>query len=313
MKSQDEKHPISSARFFRVLLIFLADVFVICFSYFFALFVRFDCVFSDIPIHYLEGWLVSMPFWTAVTVGMFYLFHLYQSVWTFVGLVELKNLIYSFVCLIPFYVGISVATSFALGLNRMPYSYHVIGFALSFLGCCAVRFSYRFLRSQARLSERSVPREHVMIIGAGSAGQMLLRELATPRHRVKVCCLIDDNPEKKGRFLQGVEIVGGRYDILRFAASNQVTRIIFAIPSCSAEDRREILNICKEAGCKIQTVPELLQLQSGSGEISVRTLRDVDVTDLLGRQQIRVDNASAKAALGDKVVLVTGGGLNCYK
>ena len=149
--------------------------------------------------------------------------------------------------------------------------------------------------------------ERVMIVGAGAAGQVLIKELHnSPKVRSRVCCAIDDNPYKKGKFLEGVPIVGNRYDIPEMAEKYGISRIIFAIPAASGKNRKEILNICKGTDCHLQTVPAVYQLVNG--EVKVSRLRDVEISDLLGREQIKVNNEEIFAAIQGKVILVTGGG-----
>lgn len=146
-----------------------------------------------------------------------------------------------------------------------------------------------------------------MIIGAGQAGLTLVRELKSSNHfNSKVCCAIDDNPNKKGRLLEGVPIVGNRYDIPEKVEEYGINRIIYAIPATTGENRKAILNICKDTGCKMQTVPGVYQLINE--EVSVTRLRDVEITDLLGRAQVKVNNEEILSSLEGKVVMVTGGG-----
>ncbi len=305
-REKTPKAPLSESWFWRALIIVLCDAVLVAASYFAALFMRFDFQFTEIERKYLEGYFTLMPFWIVATVVALYVFYLYHSVWRLVGTVEVRNLIIAYLALIPVYFSGSVF----IGIE-MPVSYYPIGFLISF--CCAValRFAYRFLRMlQGRYAaekEHAVVEDKIMIIGAGTAAQTILREMMTSDFvRNKVCCIIDDNPLKKGRFLYGVEIVGDRYDILAAAAKYDITKIIYAIPSSTAGERRDILMLCKETGCKLQTIPGIYQLVNG--EVTVGQIRDVEIRDLLGREQIRVDNEECFAAIQDKVVLVTGGG-----
>ena len=146
-----------------------------------------------------------------------------------------------------------------------------------------------------------------MVIGAGKAGQALIKEMKISSHlNTKVCCVIDDNPNKKGRLLEGVPIVGNRYDIVDKVKEYEITRIVYAIPATTGKNRKDILNLCKDTGCRMQTVPGTYQILNG--EVSVTKLRDVEITDLLGRAQVRVNNAEILEALQGRVVMVTGGG-----
>lgn len=288
----------------RAILLLFLDIVSILVSYLAALLLRFDFIFSNIPREYLEGYFWSMPYWTVITVVVFYGFRLYHSIWRFAGLDEAKRIIWSYIALIFLYT----AGIFAMDL-RMPRSYFFIGYVFSILMTTALRFAYRLIRSVTKNMENdgSTAVERVMIIGGGQAGQVLIRELQTSSHlHSKVCCVIDDNPNKKGRLLEGVPIVGNRYDIEEKVKEYGITRIIYAIPATTGANRKAILNICKNMGCKMQTVPGVYQLLNE--EVSVTKLRDVEITDLLGRAQVKVNNSENLKSLKGKVIMVTGGG-----
>ena len=288
----------------RAILLLFLDIVSILVSYLAALLLRFDFIFSNIPREYLEGYFWSMPYWTVITVVVFYGFRLYHSIWRFAGLDEAKRIIWSYIALIFLYT----AGIFAMDL-RMPRSYFFIGYVFSILMTTALRFAYRLIRSVTKNMENdgSTAVARVMIIGGGQAGQVLIRELQTSSHlHSKVCCVIDDNPNKKGRLLEGVPIVGNRYDIEEKVKEYGITRIIYAIPATTGANRKAILNICKNTGCKMQTVPGVYQLLNE--EVSVTKLRDVEITDLLGRAQVKVNNSEILKSLKGKVIMVTGGG-----
>ena len=288
----------------RAILLLFLDIISILVSYLAALLLRFDFVYSNIPRQYLEGYFWSMPYWTVITVVVFYGFRLYHSIWRFAGLDEAKRIIWSYIVLIFLYT----AGIFAMDL-RMPRSYFFIGYVFSILMTTALRFAYRLIRSvtKNRENDNNAAVERVMIIGGGQAGQVLIRELQTSSHlHSKVCCVIDDNPNKKGRLLEGVPIVGNRYDIEEKVKEYGITRIIYAIPATTGANRKAILNICKNTGCKMQTVPGVYQLLNE--EVSVTKLRDVEITDLLGRAQVKVNNSEILKSLKGKVIMVTGGG-----
>lgn len=289
----------------KIIVIGLVDVLSVLGSYFFALLLRFDFIYSAIPESYLDTYLWSIPFWCVASVVIFYMMRLYHSIWSYAGTAELWRIVKSYVILLP----LLLAFAWVTGM-RMPKSYYVMGFIMSFGMTTAIRFSYRFvriLRKSSVIQDTKKKQERFMIIGAGAAGQMLIRELQqTDRINSKVCCAIDDNPNKLGRMIEGVEIVGNRYDIVNVAAKYRITDIIYAIPSSSQKTRTEILNICKETRCKLQTIPGIYQMVNE--EVSVSRLRDVEVTDLLGREQIKANNDEILADLTGKVVLVTGGG-----
>lgn len=283
----------------------LADALTILFSYFAALLLRFDFAMSTIPGEYLLGYIWSMPFWVAAAIVVFYGCRLYHSIWRLASVAELRRIILAYTLLIPVYVMGGLFMKL-----RMPLSYYIMGYIISFCMTTGIRFSYRLLRFYINRKDNSRSesgRDRVMIIGAGRAGQTLIKEmLSSSRMNVQVCCIIDDNPNKKGRVLEGIPIVGNRYDIVDAVKKYHINRIIYAIPATTGKNRKDILNICKDTGCRMQTVPGVYQLVNG--EVSVSKLRDVEITDLLGRAQVKVNNDEILAAIKGKTVLVTGGG-----
>ena len=287
----------------RAVILVFADVLSISASYFAALMLRFDFIYSNIPSEYLEGYIRSLPYWLIVTVATFYILRLYHSVWSFAGVSELIRMVAAYLILIPFYVGGCLVMDLS-----MPRSFYFIGYIVSFCLTIGVRFSYRLLRAYLeRVRSIGSPKERVMIIGGGSAGQILIREFLNSHWlNTKVCCVVDDNPYKKGKLINGVTIEGDRHDIPALVEKHHIDRIIFAIPTASVQERKEILNICKECGCKLQTIPGIYQLVNE--EVSVSKLRDVEITDLLGREQLQVNNDEILKMISQKTVLVTGGG-----
>lgn len=291
----------------KMLMLLLADSLIILISYFTALLLRFDFVFSSIPEEYLTGYLWSMPFWIISTVVVFYICRLYHSIWRLASVAELQMILIAYAVLAVVY---SVGMLFME--MRMPRSYYFIGFLLSFLLTTGMRFSYRILRfyinsSTTELNSEKTEKEHIMVIGAGAAGQALIKEIInSDKLDAQVVCIIDDNPTKNGRILEGVTIVGDRYQIPEMVKKYRVSRIIYAIPAASPEDRKAILNICKDTGCRLQTVPGVYQLVNG--EVNISRLRNVEITDLLGRAQVKVNMDEIFASIGGKTLLVTGGG-----
>ena len=287
----------------RAMILVFIDILSISASYFAALLLRFDFIYSNIPAEYLEGYIRSLPYWLIVTVVTFYILRLYHSVWSFAGVSELVRMVAAYLILIPFYVGGCLVMDLS-----MPRSFYFIGYIVSFCLTIGVRFSYRLLRAYLeRVRSIGSPKERVMIIGGGSAGQILIREFLNSHWlNTKVCCVVDDNPYKKGKLINGVTIEGDRHDIPALVEKHHIDRIIFAIPTASVQERKEILNICKECGCKLQTIPGIYQLVNE--EVSVSKLRDVEITDLLGREQLQVNNDEILKMISQKTVLVTGGG-----
>lgn len=287
----------------KAILLGFADLLIVLASYLMALLMRFDFIYSSIPSEYIQGYLWSMPFWVAATIVVFYGCRLYHSIWRLASVAELRMILTAYIILAAVY------TAGMLFMHlRMPRSYYFMGYIISFCLTTGIRFSYRVIRFYSR-SVTPVQREsdRIMVIGAGSAGQMLIKELTnSDKMETKVCCVIDDNPNKKGRLLEGIPIVGNRYDIVDMVKKYDVNHIIYAIPATTGKNRKDILNLCKDTGCRMQTVPGVYQLING--EVSVSKLRDVEITDLLGRAQVKVNNEEIFAAIEGKVVLVTGGG-----
>ena len=292
---------------YKSLLLCLADILIVMGSYFMALFMRFDFRIAMIPEEYIAGYFWSMPFWIVSTIVVYYIYKLYHSIWAFVSIAEVKRIVMADLVLIPVYVIGAVFMEL-----HMPKSYYFMGYIMSCVCCAGVRFSYRYIRFylrslQGETKEEGKERDRIMVIGAGTVGQTLIREIrkADSVH-AKVVCAIDDNPEKKGRILEGIPIVGNRYDIVDMVKKYDVNRIIYAIPSTTGQNRKDILNLCKEAGCRMQTVPSVSQIVNE--EVSMTKLREVEISDLLGRKQIFVNMDEITEYIRGKVVLVTGGG-----
>ena len=288
----------------KAMLLMLADILTVLVTYYTALVLRFDLRPWQIPVEYIRGYLWSMPYWVVVTAVVFYGCRLYHSIWRLASVAELLRILTAYGLLILAYAGGAIFMDL-----HMPMSYYLMGYIMSFCFTCAVRFSYRlarFYRSRSEM-DHSKTQDRVMVIGAGRAGQTLIKELISSNYTdVKVCCIIDDNPNKKGRLLEGIPIVGNRYDIVDMIKKYEINRIIYAIPATTGKNRKDILNLCKDTGCRMQTVPGVYQLVNG--DVSVSTLRDVEITDLLGRAQVKVNNDEILHAIKGRTVLVTGGG-----
>lgn len=284
----------------RLLIIF--DILAVNLSYGIALWLRFDLRFSSIPKEYLNGWLHGIPINTALVLGIFALFHLYRSVWEFAGYVELINTLGASLLLAvlnPVYM--------TLFIERMPISYYLLGWMMVFGFTLGIRFSYRFLCLIRTKRSKEHDGKNILIIGAGAAGRMLLREIKRSEHiHDNVCCFIDDDEQKKGCYIAGVPIAGTRTDIKKAVDTYNITKIIFAIPSADVREKSLILNICKDTGCELQTVPGIYQLVNN--EVSVEKLREVSVEELLGREPVEINLKEIMGYVSHEVVLVTGGG-----
>ena len=285
------------------LFLVIYDAIAVNVSYFAALWLRYDCAVSKISSDYLSAFLHFAPVYTVFSILVFWILRLYKSLWRFASYRELLRVITA-----SLITGVFHAVVITVFYHRMPISYYCIGFLVQFILLLGIRFSYRFvlLLKHSRKSSDTVE-NRVMIIGAGAAGQMILRDLHHAENsKDKVVCIIDDNPNKWHRDIDGVPVVGGRDDIFSAVNNYDVDKIYLAIPSISAAERRDILNICKETDCELKNLPGIYQLVSDN--VTVKEMKDVSIEDLLGRDPIRADMTEAYEMIHGKVVMVTGGG-----
>ena len=278
------------------------DIIVVNLSYFLALWLRFDCQFNSITPEYLTSWEKFTPLYTAVCVFVFWGTRLYKSLWKYASYTELVYLIYA-----TLITGLFHTVGITLLYMRMPISYYLIGPMLQFLAMVTVRFSYRFIILLRNRRRTESDRGRVMVIGAGNAGQSILRDIVRSKEvNDKVYCLIDDDPNKWGRFIDGVPIVGGRDEIMEAVDRYRIQKIYLAIPSASAQERRDILNICKETDCELKNLPGMYQFVNG--DVYVSQMKKVSMEDLLGREPIETNMKEVFEFIHGKRVLVTGGG-----
>lgn len=284
-------------------LLGLTDVVLLIIAYGISLLARFDFQVSHIDTKYLAGFEFLLPIYVVLTVTVFWYFRLYHSIWKYASISELYRLMKAWFILQLLVLVVYWASDIA-----MPRTFLFLGTFLAFVATTSLRFSYRAFRMLLLMRESKVQdTERVMVIGAGSAGKMIIHEYITSdKLQTRVCCVVDDDPSKVGRYIDGVPIIGGRGSIIRAVGEYDISKIVVALPGAAAKQRKEIINICSDTDCKVQTVPGLYQLVDG--EVSVSKLRDVQIEDLLGRDQINVSMDEIKGFLLDKVILVTGGG-----
>ncbi len=287
-------------------LLIAYDVITVNAAYFLALWFRFDCRFSAIEQQYLDAYLCFVPIYSLACIITFWYTKLYKSIWRFASFNELMRVITATAVTAVFH-----AIAITVLFEAMPVSYYIIGACIQFFLLLGIRFSYRFVLLERAKRERASDwkqAKRVMLIGAGNAGQMILHDINRMKEEnLQVCCFIDDNPNKWGRYIEDVPVVGGRDDILLSVKKYKIEEIFFAIPSADAEAQRDILNICKESGCRMKNLPGIYQLVSGQ-QVSISDLKEVAVEDLLGREPIRPDMAEIYRQISGKVILVTGGG-----
>ena len=285
------------------LYLIIYDVIAFNCAYFLGLLLRFDLMYSRIPLEYLVAFRYFAPIYTVFSLLVFWLLRLYNSIWRFASVAELSRIVLANLVTSMFHV-----TGMMMFVGTMPASYFVFGTILQFVLTTTVRFLYRFVNLlRARNAKNRTASRRAMIIGAGAAGQMLIHEmLQSERYDARPVCIIDDNPNKWSRYIHSVPVVGGRDDILSAAEKYDVDEILFAVPSASAEEKRDILNICKETDCELQSLPGIYQL--ANGEVLLSKMKPVAVEDLLGREPIKVNMDEIYQQITGKTVLVTGGG-----
>ena len=293
---------LNRAKLMRIAALLLADIVLINLSAFAALLLRFEL---SPALAAESGFLDSVSSYmllnTVLTVFIFAVFRLYNSLWEFAGLHELVRIGFASLC---------SAAEVWLGMLLMglevPRSYPFIYLLVIFIAASFPRFVYRMLRSQRAVSNRGA-RKRTMLIGGGAAGAIVIREFqGSARSENTVICVIDDSAAKKGALIMGVPIVGGRNKIEWAAQHYDIEEIVLAIPSAQLKDRSELIAICQRTGCRLKTLPALYQLVNG--EVSIKKVRDVDIVDLLGRATVDVDMSGIAEYIHGKTVLVTGGG-----
>lgn len=289
------------------LMLVIVDVITVNVAYFLGLWFRFDCAVSEIPDDYLQCFLKFAPINSILCVAIFFILRLYNSIWRFASYAELLRTIAAVLLNTLLHI---VLINLLFG--RMPVSYFIVGGLFQLIMSLAVRFSYRIIKLICKhsYSPTSADRnaKRVMLIGAGDAGQMILRDINRAENSGKqhICCIVDDNSNKWGRSIDNVPVVGGRQHITASVKKYNIDKIYLAIPSATNEQKKEILDICKETGCEIKILPGIGQLVSG--QVTLGDMREAAVEDLLGRDPIRVNMDEIYEYIRGKTIMVTGGG-----
>ena len=316
-KNKKVKYWHTGVQHWQIINVFLViyDIIAIAFAYFFALWIRFDCSYSHIDENYLKAYIHFIPIYIGFSMVVFVLLKMYRSVWRYASFDQVAR-----VTIATAITGTAHVVGITLLFERMPISYYIGGIVAQYVLTLVVRFAYRvliFMRAtyfkKTESGDRYIPEDQAepvsrtMIIGAGNGGQAVLREIKKGTHiKAVVPCFIDDNPNKWNRILDDVPIVGGRDTILENVEKYNIDRIIFAIPTIEAKEKKEILDICSKTSCKLQTIPGIYQIVNE--ELSINEIKDVNVEDLLGREPTVVDTQQILENLSERVVLVTGGG-----
>ena len=285
------------------MMLMVYDFLAVTVSYFAALWIRFDCRFSLIDEKYLQAYYRTILIYAGFCIVVFWFLRLYKSIWRFASYAEIQRVIYATVI-----TGIVHAVYMTKFVLRMPISYYVFGLVIQFCLTLGIRFAYRFiLLMRGRQWNRAGSGKRVMLIGAGRAGQMIFRDIKGAKETDEiVCCFIDDDQNKWGRYIDNIPIFGGRESIMEAVDKFDIDKIYVAIPSAKPEDKREILRICNETPCELMNLPGMYQLFTG--ELSVSKMKPVQIEDLLGRDPIEPDMEEVFEYITGKVVLITGVG-----
>ena len=289
---------------FRIILLVLMDMLIITAAGPLAIYVRYNLFFEPQAIEFIENIFQYLPVNLIFTVIVFAAFRLYQGIWKYASASDLVNIILA--CLVS---AVTQTIGMMLMGLRFPRSYPFMYFVVLTAGISVFRFTYRII-AYFRQKQQGLIKEgktNTMIVGAGEAGNTLLKELQNSKFvEQNVCCLVDDDPGKIGKYLRGVLVAGNRKDICRLAEEYHIDEIMIAIPSASHAEIQELLDICSQTSCKLKVLPGIYQLVNG--EVSVSKLRNVEIEDLLGREPIDTQVESIMGYVSGKVVLVTGGG-----
>lgn len=300
------KNRVNDSIWIRRFFLVVFDIISIVIASYSALLVRFDFSFDAIPQNYEKIVFQMLPFTIITTIVVFIVFRLYSSLWTYAGATELTYILGAGAAsgLVNMFL---IITCCRKTLVPLPRSYYVL-YTIVLIGCVFIsRYAYRAIRSLMQKRVTDAEKKKVLIIGAGSAGDALIREINHSDYiNMKVVGVIDDSNSKIGNYIHGVKVLGDRNTILTNVKEFKVDEIIIAMPSVATSEIKEILDICKESGCELKRLPGMYQLVNG--EVSVSKLRDVDVNDLLGREPIQVDLDSIMDYVSDRVIMVTGGG-----
>ena len=288
-------------------MIAVLDFVLMVFSFAAALFIRFDFKFANIETQYIYQFPIVVPVCSVLIIILMFIFKMYNSIWRFASFSEFERIVKAWGCFVIIVFAVEVAEELITGVRRLPIAVWVMAAVFGFVTTTALRFGFRFISYFNKNKSVTKDCSNIMIIGAGACGKDVIHEIVMSRHvNARVCCAIDDNPVKIGREIDGVPIVGKREDIPRVAKEYHIDEIIFAIPDARGADRKEILDICSTTDCKVRIIPGIYQMIDGS--VTVNTIRNVEIIDLLGRDPVKANVDSIREYITGKTVMVTGGG-----
>lgn len=290
----------------------IIDALCVFLSYWIAFRLRYEGIGWPTPLADRVAFNTSIPWITLICVAVFALFRFYSTMWQFASFDELLQIFYGTTvsCLISTFAGYVIFPR-ALSVIRFPNTVYFMGWILILFFVGVSRFSFLFMRrvKRKRLMNNGADcaSSRVMVIGAGEMGSMVIKDMkSSPQSKGTPVVAVDDDKKKRGTRIHGIKVAGGRESIPKIVAKYNVDQIILAIATAKNEDKRDIFNICTKTGCKLKTIPALYEILEGSAD--PLKIRDVNILDLLGRDEIHLDIEQVSDYLENKTILVTGGG-----
>lgn len=308
MSGKIKSNPYNNVHWlYRAAVLAIIDFVLMILSFLAALLIRYDFSFSKIESQYIEQSFIVIPVCAVLIIFLLGFFKMYNSIWRFASFSEFARIVKAWLLFTVIVFVVEVVDERITEVRRLPVSVWVMAVIFGFVSTTALRFGFRFISYLNK--ERALTKNcsNIMIVGAGACGKDVIHEIVMSRHvNARVCCAIDDNPVKLGREIDGVPIVGNRHDIPIVAEDYKIDEIIFAIPDARGVDKKDILDICSTTGCKVRVIPGIYQMIDGS--VTVNTIRNVQIEDLLGRDPVKANVDKIREYITGKTVMVTGGG-----
>lgn len=286
------------------------DIILILLSLYLAILLRFDFGLSVEFHEYMKFFRVSIIPVIVITIFFNCIFNLYNSIWKYASIQELMSIVYSLSLSNIIFIIYSYSINYKILQStyyRFPFTVHIIFWLLSILFLGGTRFIFRVMQERKNSLDSNEPKKNLLIIGAGDAAALIIKEVRRNRDmNYNILGLIDDDQYKIGKRINSIPVLGGTDRIVEVTKENNIDEIILAIPSVDSKRKSQIISICKESKCKLRTLPSMDEIIDGKFNMS--KIRDVNIDDLLGREEIKLDNSNINSYIKDKVVLVTGAG-----